>query len=89
MDVVVTHGDEERTLTVTTVDNNGWAHWVFQPTTPCRPATVPQTASPRGRLAAGATIVDVVADSPAATAGVQAGDVICRSTARRSAPATP
>ena len=31
VDVVVTHGDEERTLTVTTVDNNGRAYLGIQP----------------------------------------------------------
>ncbi|MCB0002048.1 MAG: PDZ domain-containing protein, partial [Anaerolineae bacterium] len=31
VEVVVTHGDEERTLTVTTVDNNGRAYLGIQP----------------------------------------------------------
>ena len=88
VEVVVTHGDEERTLTVTTVDNNGRAYLGIQPYYGMQRAFSPQdeetNEADTGALdnetnesaTAGALIVDVVAGSPAESAGLQANDVI-------------
>ncbi|MCB0200088.1 MAG: PDZ domain-containing protein [Anaerolineae bacterium] len=78
VEVVVTHGDEERTLTVTVGDNNGRAYLGIQPYYGGQTRTAPQmgTVPPAATTVAGAAIVDVVADSPAEAAGLQTGDVI-------------
>lgn len=88
VDVVVTHGDEERTLTVTTVDNNGRAYLGIQPYYGMQRAFAPQDEETNEAdtgaqdnetnesAAAGALIMDVVAGSPAEAAGLQVNDVI-------------
>lgn len=77
VDLVVTHGDDERTLTVTTGDRNGRAYLGIQPYYGMQQQVAPQMGVvPPATTAAGATIVDVVADGPAGAAGVQPGDVI-------------
>lgn len=73
--VVVTHGDEERTLTLIVGEQDGRAYLGIQPYFAGQRDAAP---APEMALSAapGAVVVEVVADSPAAEAGLQAGDVI-------------
>jgi serine protease Do len=73
--VVVLHGDEQRTVSLTSGDQNGRAYLGL---TPCGGSVAGSTAQQiaPGELVTGAVIVEVTAGSPAEQAGLQAGDII-------------
>jgi S1-C subfamily serine protease len=68
--LTVLHGDEQRTLTATLAQNGGRAYLGL---TPC--GGLPESLSFQVGTP-GALITEVIADSPAAQAGLQKGDVI-------------
>ncbi len=76
VDLVVTHGDDERTLSVTVGEQNGRAYLGIQPYYGFGQQAMPRTDRFMPAAADGALVMDVVADSPAASAGLQTGDVI-------------
>jgi S1-C subfamily serine protease len=78
MELQVLHGDDQRTLTATVAQRNSRAFLGLQvylggaqDTTQDEPLMLPLLTVPTG-----AAIVEVVEDSPASAAGLQAGDVI-------------
>lgn len=75
VEVVVTHGDEERTLTVVLDEQDGRAYLGIQPYYGEQREAAPMTDD-FSAAAPGALVLEVVADSPAEAAGLQAGDVI-------------
>jgi S1-C subfamily serine protease len=73
--VVVLHGDEQRTLSLTPDEQNGRAYLGLTPCGgPVAGATVQHIAP--GELTAGAVVVEVTTGGPAEQAGLQVGDVI-------------
>jgi serine protease Do len=74
INVVVLHGDEQRTLSLTPGEQGGRAYLGLT-TCGVLPDAAVQWVQP-GELSAGALVVDVTAGAPADTAGLQAGDVI-------------
>jgi S1-C subfamily serine protease len=75
INVVVLHGDDQRTLSLTPGEQNGRAYLGLTPCGgPIAGSTVQQIAP--GELSTGALLVEVTAGSPAEQAGLQAGDVI-------------
>lgn len=76
VDLVVTHGDDERTLSVTVGEQNGRAYLGIQPYYGFQRAAMAPIDRFMPAAADGARVMEVVADSPAASAGLQTGDVI-------------
>jgi len=73
--MVVLHGDEQRTLSLTPDEQSGRAYLGLTPCGgPVAGSTIQQIVP--GELTAGAVVVEVTTGSPAEQAGLQAGDVI-------------
>lgn len=75
VDLVVTHGDDERTLSVIVGEQDGRAYLGIQPYYGLQREFAPRFDHVMP-AAGGAMVMEVVADSPAEAAGLQAGDVI-------------
>jgi S1-C subfamily serine protease len=73
--VRVLHGDDERTLDVTVGDRNGKPYLGMQPYFGGESLLLPDVATVEAATP-GALIFEVVAESPAADAGLEAGDII-------------